>query len=99
MSIWGWSTLNSLTHPIFLLASLALVVGVVTIVRRQPTVALAAEFGTLFGFVFAVAVWGSLGYYFDFPGETKLFFACMVVLDALALSILARLGLNWYEQR
>lgn len=98
LTIWAWSTLASFGEPLFVIASLIFVVGVVIIGRRTTRLSSAAEFGVFFGYIYGVAVWGSLGYYFDFSSYVKMLLAGAVILDAAYLTIIARLVFDRLER-
>lgn len=90
LTIWVWAYVASFREPLFLIATLVFVVGVFMIGRRTTSVTSAAEFGVLFGYVYGVAVWGSLGYHFDLSSYTKMLVAGAVIVDALYLTVIVR---------
>lgn len=99
MFIWAWASLAPYTAPLFIVAGLAFLASVFLIARHSGTVANAAEYGALVGYLFGVAVWGSLGYYFDFTPENKILIAGSAIVDSTVLCALARYVFAWYERR
>lgn len=88
MSVVIWSNFQSAADPVYLLVTLLFLAGLGPIAVRSPHPAAAAEFAALYGFVFGVAVWGSLGYYYNLSAYQKLFHGLGITVDAVWLSAL-----------
>ena len=88
MSVVIWSSFQSVTDPVYVLVTLLFLVGLLPIALRSASPSSAAEFGALYGFVFGVAVWGSLGYYYNLSAYQKLYHGFGVTADAVWLCAL-----------
>lgn len=99
MSLAIWSNIQSTSHPLYLVTTIVFLAGLVPICTRISRPGAAAEAGAIYGFVFGVAVWGSLGYYFDLSAYQKLFHAGAIVVDAMWLSALGSYLMHRRENR
>lgn len=88
MSVVIWSGFQSVADPVYLLVTLLFLAGLAPIALRSSRPSAAAEYGALYGFVFGVAVWGSLGYYYNLSAYQKLFHGLGITVDAIWVSAL-----------
>jgi hypothetical protein len=85
MTILRWSMVASLHEPVFIVATVLFIAFAALIAYRTASPFSALELGALYGYVYGVIVWGLLGYYFGFDGESKLLFAGSSIVDGMVL--------------
>jgi len=99
MTVVGWSFLGSFDDPMFLVPTILFVVLAFLIAGRMATAWFAAEIGTLYGYLYGVVVWGSLGYAYGFDGRTKLLFAGCALVDGAVLVTVLQIILRRIQDR
>ena len=90
MTVLRWAYVGSLDDPLFLVASLLFLAGMVPVALRARSLFSAGEMGALYGYVYGVIVWGMIGYAYGFEGQAKLIFAACSIVDAIVLCVLVR---------
>jgi hypothetical protein len=90
MTVLRWAFVGSLDDPVFLVATVLFLLGMVPVALRARSLFSAGELGALYGYVYGVIVWGMIGYAYGFDGQLKLIFAGCAILDAVVICVILR---------